>query len=87
MSFTSSFLTLVLGVRMCLFCIALSFLSLFVTLSIFTILSSLIGSRQMSGDLSTEEGQIPVFQLITLYSEYLNISRIRFSVVPDVGLN
>lgn len=40
----------------------------------------------MSGDLSTEEGQIPVFQLITLYSEYLNISKIRFSVVPDVGL-
>lgn len=87
MSFTSSFLTLVLGVCVCLFCIALSFLSLFVTLSIFTILSSLIGSRQMSGDLSTGEGQIPVFQLITLYSEYLNISRIRFSVVPDVGLN
>ncbi|OPJ68067.1 hypothetical protein AV530_017833 [Patagioenas fasciata monilis] len=27
------------------------------------------GSRQMSRDLTTEEGQIPVFQLITLYRE------------------
>ncbi|GAB0185277.1 hypothetical protein GRJ2_000993000 [Grus japonensis] len=26
------------------------------------------GSRQMNRELSTEEGQIPVFQLITLYT-------------------
>lgn len=40
----------------------------------------------MSREFGTEEGQIPVFQLITLYSEYLNISRIRFSMVPNVDL-
>ena len=40
----------------------------------------------MSRELGTEEGQIPVFQLITLYSEYFNISRMRFSVKLNVGL-
>lgn len=40
----------------------------------------------MSREFGTEEGQISVFQLITLYSEYLNISRIRFSMVPNVDL-
>lgn len=48
--------------------------------------SSLIDSRQMTRELTTEEEKIPVFWLITLYSEYRNISRLSFSVVPDVGL-
>lgn len=40
----------------------------------------------MNRELAAEEGQIPVCQLITVYSEYLHISGIKLSVVPGVSL-
>lgn len=40
----------------------------------------------MSRELAAEERQIPVCQLLTVYSEYLHISGIKLSEVPDVSL-